>query len=80
LKVRVLLNKFKPLLKRTKRSVELINETIPYSIMETKIGDRGAFIDSADFGTTVFELGDRKAIDEVNNLTNEVLTILESNN
>lgn len=79
LKVRILLNKFKPRLTRTKRSVSLIKEIIPYPILETKIGDRGAFIDSADFGTTVFELGDRKAINEVNQLTSEILTILKNN-
>jgi cellulose biosynthesis protein BcsQ len=72
-----LLNKFKSSLRRTKRSVELIIETIPYPIMKTKIGDRGAFVDSADFGTTVFDLKDKKAIGEINNLTDEVLTILK---
>ena len=78
LKVYLLLNRYQARFKRTKRTVNLITETIPYPILTSKLAERNAFIDSADFGVTVYELNDQKAITEVNQLTKEIISILES--
>jgi cellulose biosynthesis protein BcsQ len=68
----ILINRYQPRLSMTGKILEKVSEFgIP--ILETKIGHRIAFVESAAQGTTVFDLKDKIAVEEIENLTNEVL-------
>lgn len=76
LKSAILLNRFQPNLTVTKKILSMIPQFgIP--ILETKIGNRIAFVESAAQGTTVFELKDKSAVDQIESLTKEVLNLLK---
>lgn len=68
----ILINRYQPRLSMTDKILEKIKEfDIP--ILNTKIGHRIAFVESAAQGTTVFDLKDKMAIEEVDRLTKEIL-------
>jgi chromosome partitioning protein len=71
LKERILINQYRPKEKLTTGIIEAVqNFMIP--ILSSKLGSRIAFKESAAYGTTVYQLKDKKAIDEVESLTKEI--------
>ena len=77
MKVFILLSKYKPRLKMSKRMINQLKEEVNYPFLKNSLADRIVFIESAEYGKTVFEFDDEKAINEVNNLTDEILTIFK---
>ena len=80
IKVVILLSKYPPRLKMSQRMIKQLKEDLKYPFLKSILTERIVFAESAEYGKTVFELNDLKAINEVQQLTNEVLTILKKEN
>lgn len=74
LKERILINQYKPKENLTAGILAAV-EDFGIIIFYSKLGSRIAFKESSAYGTTVYNLKDKKAIDEINSLTKEVLNL-----
>jgi chromosome partitioning protein len=76
LKPFIVINRYQPRLSMTKKILKKVEE-FKITILKTSIGNRIAFSESAAQGTTVFSLKDKTAIEQVEELSKEILNILE---
>ena len=74
LKERILVNQYKPKENLTVGILAAV-EDFGIKILFSKLGSRIAFKESAAHGTTVYNLKDKKAIQEVESLTKEVVNL-----
>ena len=76
LKSFILINRYQPKLIVVGKILEKIEE-LKIPLFNVKVGQRTAFVESAAQGTTVFELKDKLAIEEIESLTNEIFKVLK---
>jgi chromosome partitioning protein len=74
LKERILVNQYKP---KENLTAGILAAVVDFGIiiLFSKLGSRIAFKESAAHGTTVYNLKDKKAIEEVNSLTKEIINL-----
>jgi chromosome partitioning protein len=75
LQAMILINRYQPRLTVTNKVLEKVQE-LEIPLFQVKVGQRTAFVESSAQGVTVFELSDKTAIREIEQLTSETLTKL----